>query len=118
MPCLLLSDILAKNEINHVDVFFLDVEGAELKVLETIKWKKVRIDIIVVEKDASNFQKNEMIKKMLKKIGYIIPFDMLEEIQKLRPDQLSMASEIYVLGDFWAKRREDKLDQSKENQSR
>ena len=40
VPCLLLSDILAKNEINHVDVFFLDVEGAELKVLETIKWKK------------------------------------------------------------------------------
>jgi FkbM family methyltransferase len=107
VPCLLLSDIFAKNKINHVDVFFLDVEGAELKVLETINWKTVRIDIIVIEKDVSNFQKNEMIKKMLTKLGYIIPFDMLEEIKALRPGLFSIGSEIYVFGDFWAKRRDD-----------
>jgi FkbM family methyltransferase len=112
VPCLLLSDILAKNKINHVDVFFLDVEGAELKVLETINWSKVRIDMIVVEKDETNFKTNEMIKKMLTNLGYIIPFNMLDEIYKRRPGQIVMPSEIYVRSKVW-RQHERKTRRSK-----
>lgn len=112
VPCQLLSDILAKNKIKHVDVFFLDVEGAELKVLETINWSKVRIDMIVVEKDETNFKTNEMIKKMLTNLGYIIPFSMLDEIYKRRPGQIVMPSEIYVRSKFW-RQHERKTRRSK-----
>ena len=100
-----------------MDVFFLDVEGAELKVLETITWTTERIDIVVVEKDSTNHHKNEMVKDMLTKIGFITPFDMLGECTIFRPGQNCMPiSEMYVLRDFWAKQLEDERNASQQSQ--
>eukprot|EP01041_Mallomonas_annulata_P008622 gene8622-17789_t len=43
--------ILEISEIKHVNFFILDVEGAELSVLESINWSVYSFDIIVIEKN-------------------------------------------------------------------
>jgi FkbM family methyltransferase len=39
VPCVSMADILSNFGIRHVDIFSLDVEGAEAQVLETIDWQ-------------------------------------------------------------------------------
>ena len=36
-------------KIRHIDFWSLDVEGAELKVLETVDFDRTNIDVIIVE---------------------------------------------------------------------
>eukprot|EP00607_Mallomonas_marina_P009841 CAMPEP_0182420980 /NCGR_PEP_ID=MMETSP1167-20130531/6123_1 /TAXON_ID=2988 /ORGANISM="Mallomonas Sp, Strain CCMP3275" /LENGTH=237 /DNA_ID=CAMNT_0024597617 /DNA_START=419 /DNA_END=1128 /DNA_ORIENTATION=+ len=54
IQCLPLSDILAEAQVKHVNLFVLDVEGAELSILRTIRFEVVRIDVLVVEVEAKN----------------------------------------------------------------
>lgn len=51
VPCGPLGPVLETifEEKKHVDFFSLDVEGAEFKVLDTINFEKVQIDILMVE---------------------------------------------------------------------
>lgn len=51
MPCASLSDMFSALGIAHVDLFILDVEGAELSVLQTVDWEKIRVDVLVIEND-------------------------------------------------------------------
>ena len=44
-----LYSLLLATGIKHVDFFSLDVEGAELDILNTIPWDKVDIDLVMVE---------------------------------------------------------------------
>jgi FkbM family methyltransferase len=94
VPCMMLSELFQKNGIAHVDVFYLDVEGGELTVLETFDWS-VPIDMFVVEMDFSNVQKGEAVRQLLRSHGYVTPFSMLDACRS----QLSkcMPSEIFVL---------------------
>lgn len=49
VPCFRLDTILQKYGIVHVDVWTLDVEGAELSVLKTVNFAKFSASVIVVE---------------------------------------------------------------------
>ncbi|KAI2502574.1 methyltransferase [Fragilaria crotonensis] len=51
VPCRPLSTMLEEYGVNRINFFSLDVEGAELKVLETFDFKKVKIDVLMVEGD-------------------------------------------------------------------
>ena len=99
VPCKLVTNLLVENGIDHVDVFYLDVEGGELSVLETIEWGKVPIDMFIVEVDFSNFQKEEGVRFLLRNQGYITPFSMVEECSKLQKD--CHKSDIFVKKDIW-----------------
>ena len=46
VQCFPLYSILLAHGRTNIDVFVLDVEGHELKVLKTIPWDKVRIKVI------------------------------------------------------------------------
>jgi FkbM family methyltransferase len=46
-----LQSLFDKHRITHVDYFSLDVEGAELQVLKSIDFSKVRIELLTVEID-------------------------------------------------------------------
>ena len=46
-----LYSLLLATGIKHVDFLSLDVEGAELDILNTIPWDKVDIDLVMVEVD-------------------------------------------------------------------
>eukprot|EP01040_Poterioochromonas_malhamensis_P008995 gene8995-9739_t len=47
--CLPMYKVLKEAKVNHINLFILDVEGAELEVLQSIDWRKIRFDVIVVE---------------------------------------------------------------------
>ena len=59
VPCRPLSDMLEEYGVKRINFFSLDVEGAELKVLETFDFRKVKIDVLMVEADfMTDAQKN------------------------------------------------------------
>jgi hypothetical protein len=59
VPCRPLSDMLEEYGVKRINFFSLDVEGAELKVLETFDFGKVKIDVLMVEADfMTDAQKN------------------------------------------------------------
>lgn len=97
VPCMMLSELFQKNGIRHVDLFFLDVEGGELTVLETFDWS-IRIDIFVVEMDARVPEKDEAVRQLLYKRGYVTPFSLLAECNHQTAE--CMPSEIFVMRDF------------------
>ena len=98
VPCMMLSDVFKNNGIDHVDIFFLDVEGGELTVLETFDWS-VPINIIVVEMDGSNPSKDENVRNILRNHGYITPFSMFDECIKKQPR--CSVSELFVQDQVW-----------------
>jgi FkbM family methyltransferase len=68
-PCAPMSEFL-KNTA-HVDFFSLDVEGAELTVLETIDFNKVDISTFMIELDEHSPHKNYKIRQYLFNMGYV-----------------------------------------------
>jgi FkbM family methyltransferase len=108
VPCSTLASLLEQHQIRHIDVFFLDVEGAELLVLETIDWDKVQIDILVVEMSyGSDLTKNDKIRNLLYPMGYKTPFSMHElciENHKLNGKESvgCMPSDVFVRDEVWA----------------
>jgi FkbM family methyltransferase len=68
-PCAPMSEFL-KNTA-HVDFFSLDVEGAELTVLETIDFNKVDISTFMIEMDNHSPHKNYKIRQYLFNVGYV-----------------------------------------------
>jgi len=69
VPCKPLGSILREARMRHVDLFSLDVEGAELAVLETMDWE-IPVCIWVVELDGQNAAKDEKVRQLLLKKGY------------------------------------------------
>jgi FkbM family methyltransferase len=48
VPCVPLSWVLTQAGLTRLDIMWLDVEGGELAVLQSIEWTKVSIGILVV----------------------------------------------------------------------
>jgi len=70
VPCLPLKDVLAAHNVTHINFFSLDVEGAELSVLESMDFGRVSFDVIVIEADEHNEAKNVGVRKFLAAKGY------------------------------------------------
>ena len=51
VECVPLSHLLRKAHINHVNYFILDVEGGELEILKSIRWNRVKFDVLCIETD-------------------------------------------------------------------
>ena len=58
VPCRPLSAMLEEVGVTRINFFSLDVEGSELKVLETFDFDKVKIDVLIVETDFIHSQGN------------------------------------------------------------
>jgi len=72
-PTKYLSEILEDANIDHIDFFSLDVEGAELEVLKTMNWD-IPVHVILAEIKATNpysIKKNEQCKELLISKGFI-----------------------------------------------
>lgn len=67
VECVHLNDILRRYGIRHVDLFSLDVEGAELSVLKAIDFDKFSASVILVEIRAGS----PNLKPILTKAGYV-----------------------------------------------
>jgi len=76
IQCSPLQDLLEQNiaagydNKYYFDFFSLDVEGAELAVLESIDFSKTAFGVIFLEADQHNILKNDVIRMFLQENGY------------------------------------------------
>jgi len=72
VKCVPLSTIITETNVKHVNLFILDVEGAELSVLQSIDFNEVVFDVIVVEVELKNRADGYMLSvtTFLKTVGY------------------------------------------------
>jgi FkbM family methyltransferase len=56
-------------ETKYVDLFSIDVEGAELAVLETFDWS-IPVYVVVIELDGNNLEKDEKCRQILINNGF------------------------------------------------
>ena len=66
ITCLPLSSVLWIFGVTYIDFFSLDVEGAELQVLQTLDFNAVHISVIVVEMDGHDLNKDEAVAQLLR----------------------------------------------------
>lgn len=69
--CRPLAPVLGMFGISHVNIWVLDVEGAELEVLEAIDFTAVSFDVIFVEADGGNPEKDAGVIALLKRQGFV-----------------------------------------------
>lgn len=73
VPCRPLSNILEEHKVTRINFFALDVERAELKVLETLNWDKVQIDVLMVEAEfVLNAQSSEGLDEKIKAVRELV----------------------------------------------
>jgi hypothetical protein len=68
--CVPLTELVAFYNVRHIDFFSLDVEGGELGVLQALDFDCVTFNVIVVEADGSNPQKDSGVRELLASKGY------------------------------------------------
>ena len=69
VPVRRLTTILNERGIKHIDFASLDVEGAEIEVLNGIDFSKIQIDCFTIENN-KGWQKEECIRKFMINAGY------------------------------------------------
>jgi len=105
IKCVTFEKLFEEHGITHVDVMVLDVEGGELIAVETINFKKVQIDVFVIELDGRNLTKDEKVREILKQNGYI---SMLEQIIK--------TYKVFERNDVWVHRDSLVMEQWEQSQ--
>jgi FkbM family methyltransferase len=70
VPCLPLGDLLDYFKVEHVDLFSLDVEGAEASVLETIDFSRFAASVFVVE-NLQGDETNGQVRRIMFENGYV-----------------------------------------------
>ena len=63
--CASLAILLREAGVTEIDLFSLDVEGAELVVLNTMDWT-IPVHVLVVELDGNNPEKDEGVRELLR----------------------------------------------------
>lgn len=71
IPCLPMRSLLHVLGLKHVDIWVLDVEGAENSVLESTDFSQVHVGFICMECDGSDAAKDEWKINYLKEKGFI-----------------------------------------------
>lgn len=79
VPCTTLNQIVGEQKITEVLILSIDVEGAEMDVLQGINFEKTLIKCIIIENNAKNLFGSDDIRKFLKsksfdfmsRIGYL-----------------------------------------------
>jgi FkbM family methyltransferase len=77
--CCPFFEILNNNNISYIDLLIIDVEGAELVVLETMDFN-IPVFVIIIELDSSNLDKDQKCRDILLKNGFV--FDIRVNINE------------------------------------
>lgn len=83
VPCRPLSQMLEENGVDRINFFSLDVEGAELEVLKTLDWNKVKIDVLMLEAEFL-FQAHEQTNDTTNKIIAVRDFVTSKGMMQVR----------------------------------
>jgi len=70
VQCFSLNSIMAAIGVHHVDFMVLDVEGAELPVLQTINWTRLSVDVFSIEYSGTRqVEKLEKLRRFFNETG-------------------------------------------------
>jgi len=72
--CAPLSAIFMKLGLKHIHFLILDADGGELAILMTIDFSAVHIDVLCVEQDGTNPEKDGLVRQLLEEQGYRLKF--------------------------------------------
>lgn len=75
VACAPMQPILDVTGMLDIDFFNLDVEGAEFEVVRTIDFRRTNIDLLMVELDGYNPEKDEAVRRLLKEAGFVRIFE-------------------------------------------
>ena len=70
VACVPIQSIIDSTGLIDIDLFSLDVEGAELIVLMTLDFEITNIRVLMVELDGSNVEKDDAVRKLLVSKGF------------------------------------------------
>ena len=70
VPCRPLGPLLELYGVAHINLWVLDVEGAEEEVLSSVDFTRLTVDVIVVELDGGNKEKDERCHALLLRAGF------------------------------------------------
>jgi FkbM family methyltransferase len=70
ISCVPLTPVLQRLAVTHIDWWVLDVEGGELAVLQSVDFTRLTIDVITVESDGLNPEKDQQVRELLQAEGY------------------------------------------------
>ena len=68
--CVHLGDLLRQRNVSKVDLFVLDVEGAELEVLRTLRLHEIPIHFFLIELDGKSPAKDAAVRCLLREHAY------------------------------------------------
>ncbi len=71
VTCRPLSPLLEMFGVAHVDLWILDVEGAELEVLRTFDFTRVSVNVVCAELDEGNPAKDNAVRALLLAAGFV-----------------------------------------------
>jgi hypothetical protein len=95
VPCDPLSLVFARAGVTHIDFWSLDVEGAELSLLQSVDWAQLTVSVMLVEnaEDEKEDKKRKMyrgLQKILRDDAKLVPF------ARLGPKDAPYKSEVWV----------------------
>ena len=67
IPCVSFSSLLIQNNVHHINLLSLDIEGHEFEALSSLDFNQFTIDVLLVE----TAQSNHNVQPFLKKKGFI-----------------------------------------------
>ena len=71
ITCVPMQSLLDLTGVLDVELFSLDVEGAELEVLQTIRFDVTNIRVAVIELDSHDLEKNAKVREHMFSHGFI-----------------------------------------------
>ncbi|GLI71351.1 hypothetical protein VaNZ11_016519 [Volvox africanus] len=70
VPCYPFSALVSLAGIRHVDVMFLDVEGGEMSVLQSVAFGEFKADVMVIEASGGEPEREARVRDFMADVGY------------------------------------------------
>ena len=71
LPNKKMKDLLVESQFKYIDIFILDVEGAELEVLKSVDFNAIDIYCIFFEAHSNQQERNKKVGDFLKNKGFV-----------------------------------------------
>ena len=108
--CIPLQSIVNATGLYDINLFSLDVEGAELAVLNTVNWDVTNVQVLLVELDGDNKIKDQKVRDLLLSLGFESAEPTLGSVRSACvPGRDCTVNEVYINPQFHARKRPRKL---------
>lgn len=100
VKCLPLEKILSQAQIEHIDFFSLDVEGAEMSVIQTIDFDKIQFGLIFFESLNGFSAETKAVISLLESKGYVFVESFNHSIWMVNKNFAAIYSDLIPADDY------------------